>query len=386
MRNRISGVWPTRSLRLGFLVTTLSVAGTHVDAQQKSVIRGPPTCSQCQIRLDHSVTLDGNRSAAVGEPLTLARMSDGRILLHTMMGEPSIAVFDSTGAFIRRIGRRGGGPSEFLTVGRFRVTGKDTLRVFDLGANRVKVFTSSFAPVETLPVGVWPSDVEFLADGRIMTSQVPSVGRRASGTRSSGLPLHVIGKDGKIERSFGAENPEYRREDADLLWRWIAPAGNDRVWAAPVTKYVLELWSFSGQKVRELERNVSWFKPHKQFGQSRDKPNAPPNPGIMDLRMDSAGKLWVIIHVADEKWKSGLGTVRGLYNQQVRGVADENKYWDSIIEVIDPASGTLVASQRFDQPLRWISESDFARSYRQSAEGVPFVDVFRVSLITNSGR
>jgi hypothetical protein len=362
MQNRIHGVWLTGSARIAFVITTLFIAHAHVDAQQKIVIRGAPTCSQCEIRLDLSVTLDGNRSAAVGEPLTLARMSDGRILLNTMAGEASIAVFDSTGAFIRRIGRRGGGPAEFLHVGRFRVTGKDTLRVFDNSAGRVKVFTSSFTPVETLPVGVWPSDVEFLADGRIMTSQ--------ANARRSGLPLHLIGKDGKIERSFGAVNP-YRREDGDLLWRWIAPAGNDRVWAAPVTKYVLELWSFSGQKIRELERNVSWFKPHKQFGQSRDKPNAPPNPGIMDLRMDSAGKLWVIIHVADEKWKSGLGTVRGLYNQQVRGIADENKYWDSIVEVIDPASGTLVASQRFDQPLRWISESDFARTYRQSAEGVP---------------
>ena len=380
MRNCIAGIFPMRSSPLALLVAALSMAGTHnVGAQQKSVVRGPPTCTQCQIRLDHSVTLDGNRSPAVGEPLTLARMSDGRILLKTMAGEPSIAVFDSTGAFIRRIGRRGGGPGEFLTVGRFRVTGNDTLRVFDLGASRVKVFTSSFAPVETLPVDVWPSDVEFLADGRIVASQVPNA-------RSSALPLHVIGKDGKIERSFGAENAKYRREESHLMWRWIAPVGNDRVWAAPVTKYVLELWTFSGQKIREIERSVSWFKPHKQFGHNPDQPNAPPNPGVMDLRIDSAGKLWVILHVADEKWKSGLGNVRGLYNKQVRGIADENKYWDSIIEVIDPVSGTLVATQRFDQPLRWISESDFARSYRQSAEGVPFVDVFRVSLVSNSGR
>jgi hypothetical protein len=308
-------------------------------------------------------------------------MSDGRILLKTMAGEPSIAVFDSTGAFIRRIGRRGGGPGEFLTIGRFRVTGKDTLRIFDISARRMTVLTSSFATVETLPVDVMRTgDVEILSDGRIVTAQI------ITNTTSAGLPLHVIGKDGKIERSFGAENPEYRREDHDLLWRWIAPAGNDRVWAAPVTKYVLELWTFSGQKIRELERRVSWFKPHKQYGYNPDQPNAPPNPGIMDLRMDSAGMLWVIVHVADENWKSGVGNVRGMYNRQVRGIADENKYWDSIIEVIDPVSGTLVATQRFDQRLRWISESAYASAYRQNSDGVPFVDVFRVSLTTNPRR
>jgi hypothetical protein len=169
------------------------------------------------------------------------------------------------------------------------------------------------------------------------------------------------------------------------MWRSIAP-GNDGVWAAPVTRYVLELWTFSGRKVRELERNVSWFKPHKQLGLNRDKPNAAPNPGIVDLRMDSAGRLWVIVHVADEKWTSGLGNVRGMYNRQVRGIADTDNYWDSIIEVIDPVAGTLVASQRFDQALHWISESAYASTYRQSAEGVPFVDVFRVSLVTDSAR
>ena len=377
MRNRIPGVPPTRFSGLAFLIAALTSVSADVRAQQRSVVRGPPSCSQCQIRLDHSVTLDGNRSSAVGEPLTLARMSDGRILLNTMAGEPSIAVFDSTGAFVRRIGRRGGGPGEFITIGRFRVTGKDTLRIFDISASRMTVLTSSFAPVETRQVDVTRTgDLEILADGRIVTAQIAG----------SGLPLHVIGKDGKMERSFGAENPKYRREDAHLLWRSIAPAGNDRVWAAPVTKYVLELWTFSGQKIRELERNVSWFKPQKQSGLNRDKPNAPPNPSLVDLRMDSAGKLWVIVHVADEKWTSGLGTVRGMYNQQVRGIADTNNYWDSIIEVIDPVTGTLVASQRFDQALKWISESAYASTYRQSPEGVPFVDVFRVSLVTNSAR
>ena len=375
MRNRILSVSPARASQLAFLVAALSIRVAHVSAQQKTVVRGPPACSQCQIRLDHSVTLDGNRSAEVGEPLTLARMSDGRLLLNTMAGKPWIAVFDSTGKHIQTIGRGGGGPGEFQTIGRFKITGKDTLRIFDISAQRMTVLTSTFALVQTLPVDIMTTgDVEVLADGRIVAAQY---------ARSAGLPLHVIGKDGKIERSFGAGNPGYRREDAHLMWRWIAPAGNDGVWAAHPTKYVLELWAFSGQKIREIERNVSWFRPHDG---SLDKPNAPPNSVIMDLRMDSTGKLWVIAHVADENWTSGLGNVRGLYNRQVRGVADANKYWDSIIEVIDPVAGTLVASQRFDQTLRWIGESAYASAYREDASGVPFVDVFRVSLTTSGQR
>ena len=374
MPNRVFSVSPTCASQLAFLVA-LSIPVDHVGAQQKFVLRGPPTCSQCQIRLDHSVTLDGSRSSQVGEPLTMARMSDGRILLNTMAGEPSIAVFDSTGRHVRTIGRRGGGPGEFQALGRFKITGKDTLRVFDISARRMTVLSSTFALVQTLPVDIMTTgDVEVLADGRIVAAM------NISSFRTPSLPLHVIGKDGKMERSFGAENRAYRREDAHLLWRWIAPAGNEGVWAVHPAKYVLELWNFSGQKVGELERSVSWFRPHDG---SLDKPNAPPKPVIMDIRMDSTGKLWVIAHVADQNWTSGLGTVRGLYNRQVRGVADANKYWDSIIEVIDPVAGTLVASQRFDQILRWIGESAYASAYRQDATGVPFIDVFRVSLTAN---
>src|SRR5687768_6435519 len=180
MGNRIRSVSPTRTSQLALLVAALFIPVAPVSAQQKTVVRGPPTCSQCQIRLDHSVTLDGNRSSEVGEALTLARMSDGRLLLNTMAGKPWIAVFDSTGKHIRTIGRRGGGPGEFMTIGRFRVTGKDTLRVFDIAAGRMTVLTSSFALVETRPVDVMlTGDLEVLADGRIVTAQI---------TRS-GLPL-----------------------------------------------------------------------------------------------------------------------------------------------------------------------------------------------------
>src|SRR5262245_714683 len=136
MQNRILSVSPSRASQLTFLVAALSTPVAHVGAQRTTVVRGPPTCSQCQIRLDHSVTLDGNRSSQVCEPLTLARMNDGRILLNTMAGEPLIAVFDSTGTHIRTIGRRGGAPGEFRTIGRFRIR-KDTLRIFDIAAHRM---------------------------------------------------------------------------------------------------------------------------------------------------------------------------------------------------------------------------------------------------------
>jgi hypothetical protein len=77
MRNRILAVSPGRFSQLAFLIAALSVASARTGAQQTKTVRDPPICSRCQIRLDHSVTRTGRPSSEVGEPLTLARMSDG---------------------------------------------------------------------------------------------------------------------------------------------------------------------------------------------------------------------------------------------------------------------------------------------------------------------
>ncbi len=363
------------------LCVALAAVPSRGNGQQTVHIREPASCAGCQIRLELSVTLDGGRSADVGEPLTMGRLSDGRWLLNTMTVANAIAVFDSIGTHRRTIGRPGGGPGEFRIVGKFRVDRTDTVRVFDIGQRRMTILSPSLQVVSSRPVEVLRTgDLEVLPDGRIITAQnIPNVSR-------AGLPLHLVGIDGKIARSFGAENPEYRREDSQLMWRTIAPAGGDRVWAAHLAKYVLELWDFEGRKLRELVRDVPWFEPQNHFGFRNDDPGARPTPGILDLRMDSSGNLWVVVLVADENWKSGLGNVRGMYGRQTRGVSDENAYYDSIIDVIDPATGRLIASQRFDQRLQWVGETEYASSYRQNGAGVPFVDVFRVTLIPNPRR
>jgi hypothetical protein len=51
-----------------------------------------------------------------------------------------------------------------------------------------------------------------------------------------------------------------------------------------------------------------------------------------------------------------------------------------VLEVIDPASGQLVATRRFDDSLNTLGDDAPIIAYRLSADGSPLVDVLRASL------
>ena len=66
------------------------------------------------------------------------RLSDGRIVIAN--GRPlELRVFDSTGAFVTRIGREGDGPGEFRGIGTLQQWAGDSLFVLDATARRLSV-------------------------------------------------------------------------------------------------------------------------------------------------------------------------------------------------------------------------------------------------------
>ena len=73
-------------------------------------------------------------------PVAAARLSDGGFaVLEQVPAE--IRVFDATGAFLRRIGREGGGPGEFRSPVGVAALAGDTLLVWDRGARRLSWFS-----------------------------------------------------------------------------------------------------------------------------------------------------------------------------------------------------------------------------------------------------
>ncbi|MDZ7756260.1 6-bladed beta-propeller [Rhodohalobacter sp.] len=64
----------------------------------------------------------------------------------------TIRMFDPDGKFIRDIGRRGRGPSEFLDINTFEITPEENFFVLDRGNWRYKHLTKEGDEVSSVPI------------------------------------------------------------------------------------------------------------------------------------------------------------------------------------------------------------------------------------------
>lgn len=108
-----------------------------------ATIASEPDPLRCRLVLHPTgITLRADEQGSHPDPgLRIARDGDGRFF--TTTGTPGeIAVWDPTGAFVRVIGRRGGGPTEFQGIRGIAVDRADRLHVFHGGNNWSIVDTS----------------------------------------------------------------------------------------------------------------------------------------------------------------------------------------------------------------------------------------------------
>jgi hypothetical protein len=62
----------------------------------------------------------------------------------------------------------------------------------------------------------------------------------------------------------------------------------------------------------------------------------------------------------------------------LRNIRNRRQYWDTIVEIIDPAAGTVLASVRVDGVLEFFTPEGYAVEYVEDASGVPSLVVWSV--------
>jgi hypothetical protein len=327
------------------------------------------------LTLEPLVTL-GTRDgpgALVSSPITVSRDSRGRYYVLQFRETSSILVFALGGEFLQAIGRRGQGPGEFEHILYFDVGSGDSLRVYDGGTRRRTVLSPTWEYVSSSRMDVDAFNAIELPTGETVINGVVNSPDRI------GLPLHTVDEQGHLQRSFGSFDDVaiYRGDLQYLMWRRMAPAGVNGVWAAPPNRYVIELWDTNGERQRELLRDADWFKPYTE--RVPPTPDRPPPPALSSLHLDATGKLWVAIAVPALDWADRLGpAVETPYGKQYR--ASNPEAWDTVIEVIDPAGGRVVASQRVSPLVSGFIDDEHVYAYREDDEGVPFIDVWQLRL------
>ena len=88
--------------------------------------------------------VEGDTNRQFHAVVSTLRLPDGRIVVADA-GAAELRMFDADGQFIRRIGRRGGGPGEFRFIARLYPRGGDGLLVYDGAGPRLSVFDTSGA-------------------------------------------------------------------------------------------------------------------------------------------------------------------------------------------------------------------------------------------------
>jgi hypothetical protein len=322
------------------LIAALVQAPDGASAQPVLPVDSTIACASCSIGFGEPVRLEGQfEDGALQNVGPVIRGPDGRFFVFYEGDRTYIDVFTPEGRSAgQRIGRTGDGPGEFRTIALFRVDG-ERLFAYDLALQRATLFDLASGDIGATLHLPPHTDALMLPDGRHLLSG-------AVRTREgAGYPLHLHGPDGAWLASFGVDTPRLSPGGSAVLWRALAPAGSTGFWAAPPNEYRVELWGHDQVLQRTLLAQRAWFEKWETRVPFRSR-TQPPETNLFQISIDEEGLLWVLLIVADERWREAVGTEVDERGTPV--LVPGIPYRRMVLEVIDPAEGKLLARHRFE--------------------------------------
>jgi hypothetical protein len=314
-------------------------------------------CTGCSLVIERMGTIgasDAEGAYLRRFPRHVSRDARGRIIV-SAGGPPQ--VFDSTGKYLHTIGRTGQGPLEFgLPQGVHRGPG-DSLHVVE--SSRITVLTPAGDFVRSVSVPHSAIVKHVLDDGSYIAAGIANYRERDDGTPF----LHSITGSGHNRASFG---PRLTTGDGGRLVYpnlMIGRADARSFWVTHLFRYRLELYQSQGTLLRVIERSAPFMS-----GESRGLSVERLGPILTETRQDDHGRLWVMISLPPPAWKENdaMGT-RLLYH--------------TMVEVLNPADGSLIASARVPSLITWIMDDGYLAGISEGDDGEPLVSLWRARLV-----
>jgi hypothetical protein len=340
------------------LLTLLPGASPHAMQQPgpRRIEPQAPECRTCQIVVTRLATL-GQDSTLLGTlSMAIARDRIGRFLVSST-DMSRIAVYDGAGRELHSFGREGSGPGEFRGILEIKIAVDDSIYVSDL-ARRVSVFAPNHQFVRS-----------FNFAGQFSRAALLPAGGFISETRRGALTEYC--RDGKEQASRPVSpgvvqppNPTCRHCDARSL---VAARMPGRFWSWVKNRYEIEQIDLSGVVHQRLVRGVAWFQPWLS------ETALVPTPVLSNVREDTTGHLWVTVHLPNPRWVASSGPSR------VATAGDYDRLYESLLEVIDPNSGRLIASARLPGMVS-TTRDGILWKLRDLPDGRVVMDVFRTEL------
>lgn len=354
----------------------LGICSVQLQAQKPSTV----VCNSCRIEITPLVRLGDESELGMIDHLESRAIRNARGRYVVKSNYPTVlSLFDRTGKFLRSIGKKGNGPGEFQGIGAIAFGPNDSLHVFDQVLHRYSVFDPEFRFVSSGPLPLGPE---------LQTLILPTgdyvFGLPIRTPAEIGQPLHRVDRSGRIGKSFGSQSGLFRPDIPYFDRRAIANSNGGAVWSAYRTQYVVERWNpTTGRYLSEIRRDVSWF-PSRMTVSSSARNHASsdsPEPFVMAIRESKQGILWVLIAVADKNYRSAIGPRRN--TEEHLQITNEQRYFDTIVEAFDAATGRFLASVRVPEYIRQFAADDEVGSVIEDEKGIPRLHLWRVTLKPN---
>jgi len=336
-------------------------------------------CPACRIELDTLVRITdptGEGGLARGP---LGRDAGGRWLVASGATPGLIAIYDSVGRFVRLAGGRGDGPGEYRVIGGLVPSRDGSLRVLEAFSRRITRLDPDFKVQSTdLMAEFVLVDLAHIGEGDEV------VLASSSNPRSMGYPLHRL-REGKVVFSFGATDPDYRRDKAWLSRRNLSYSPSSGLWTSEIHRYRLERWDpESGELLDRVDRVAPWLPAMEPPFRLDVEGGDPPKGGLVGIHIDQDELAWVMLRVPDQSWRRGIGEGSDPYGRPSVVLTDANLVWDTVVEVVDLQAGIALARMRFDRVVTgfaWgVDGTAMAVLYEESSLGFPSVTVVGLRL------
>lgn len=284
-------------------------------ARDSGEVNSAPACVYCFIAFDTVVTLGSDQDpGGIGQAGFTPWAVDSRGRYFAQVQSQEVFVYGPDGTFMRTLAALGEGPGE-LPRGQLMLSvgAGDTLRLIGGSPGAIHVFAPDLTFVRRVPMAAGVGEV-IMATYHSATGSflVPNFGRSRDA-------LKLVGPGGEVVRAIATRPADSR------IHMLAVNAPDGTIWTLPSHGWQLDNWSAEGVRLRSFHATMPW--------------STAPDNGFIGMSFDDEGRAYLF----------GIDRSGMVVDPRSGAISRADSEYSFIVEVLDLASGTLLARRRLGQ-------------------------------------